>query len=381
MKETVSDKTTFLKVEKENAEDLLRLLRKEFKNVMVIDQKKKLLYEGEHVLFPLVESREVFRKISEKISKNLTFDFCIRKSIKNPKYAFKSLNDVLINKIPPEMLKFVPKSYDIIGNIAILEFDLNDRLHIEEINHFKKIVAEAIISINKAVKTVYEKKSEIKDLFRLRKLNLVAGIDIPETIYKENNCIFKLDIKKVYFTPRLVYERERIASSDIKINECIFDLFAGVGTFSIQIAKTHNVKVFSFDINPHAYNYLKENIKLNKLEGLIHPFNLDVRDLINPLNKIGNTLKNSADRIIMNLPELSLNYIDVACYLMKAQGGIIHIYQFCAKPNPIKKAINNIRKSLNHYGWSIDNIIKSKVVKAFSPKSDLIVVDLKIKPV
>lgn len=381
MKETANDKTTFLRIKKENAEDLLRLIHKEFKKILVIDRKKKILYEGEYVLFPLVDSREIIKKVSENISKSLTFDFCFRNGIINPKNKFKSINDVLINKISPKMLKFIPKSYDIIGNIAILEFDLIDRSNIEEISHFKKAVAEAVISINKAVKTVYEKKSEIKDIYRLRELNLISGIDIHETIYKENNCTFKLNVKNVYFTPRLVYERKRITSSDIKINENIFDLFAGVGTFSIQLAKIHNVKVFSFDINPHAYNYLKENIKLNKLEGLIYPYNLDIRDLINPTNKIGNSLKTSADRIIMNLPESSINYIDVACYLMKTQGGFIHIYQFCEKPNPIKKAINNIKKSLSRYGWSIDNIIKSKVVKAYSPKSDLIVVDLKIKPI
>ena len=81
----------------------------------------------------------------------------------------------------------------------------------------------------------------------------------------------------------------------------------------------------------------------------------------------------------MNLPEQSINFIDIACFLMKKTGGILHFYQFCEKPNPIEKGIEKLRIKLNKMGWYLEELINSKIVKPFSPKSDLIVIDAKIK--
>ncbi|MQK95284.1 methyltransferase, partial [Escherichia coli] len=92
-------------------------------------------------------------------------------------------------------------------------------------------------------------------------------------------CIFKLDISKVFFTPRLSAERIRIASM-VKPGETICDLFAGVGPFSIIIAKKNpNVKVHACDINPDAYKYLVENIRLNKVEDRVKAYFGDARKL------------------------------------------------------------------------------------------------------
>jgi tRNA G37 N-methylase Trm5 len=64
---------------------------------------------------------------------------------------------------------------------------------------------------------------------------------------------------------------------------------------------------------------------------------------------------------------------------MKKPSGILHFYQFSEKPNPIKKVTENLSASLKNRGWHIEEILNSKVVKPFSPKSDLIVIDSKIK--
>jgi tRNA (guanine37-N1)-methyltransferase len=156
-------------------------------------------------------------------------------------------------------------------------------------------------------------------------------------------------------------------------------MFAGVGPFSIQIAKKHKVMIHAFDINPYAYNYLCENISLNKLIGTITPHNLDINNLLNSNNEIGKSLKNKADRVIMNFPENSIKYLNVACYLMKKSGGILHNYQISTKPNSIKNAINKLDDNLRKNNWFIGQIITSKVVKPFSPKSDLVVIDLIIR--
>jgi tRNA (guanine37-N1)-methyltransferase len=313
------------------------------------------------------------------IENEIDFQIVSKEGVLNLNYKNKTLFEALEKEISPVNRELVPKSYDIIGHIAIIELDKINLSINEDLKFLKKKIAKALINVNKKIKTVYEKKSEIKGSYRLRELELLYGEDDSETIYRENNCIFKLDVKRMYFTPRLVYERRRIASSPINEYETIVDMFAGVGPFSIQIAKQHQVLIYAFDLNPHAFKYLKENIKLNNIKGKIFPYNIDVKNICCDTDDLGNMLHNQVDRIIMNLPESSLNFIDVVCYLMKKSGGILHIYQFCEKSDPMKKAIENLRTKLNGSNWSIEKIFECKVVKTYSPKSDLVVIDAAIK--
>ncbi|MCK4384232.1 MAG: class I SAM-dependent methyltransferase family protein, partial [Candidatus Lokiarchaeota archaeon] len=343
----------------------------------------KVKHEGAYVLFPLINDMERVKELIGEISNKLNFDIVSTIGIAEENYKYRSIEEVLVGKLPENILELVPKSYDIIGKIAIVEFDQINTIGGKNILSYKKKIAEALVSVNKSVETVYEKKSEVKGRYRLKELKVIYGDDNPETIHKENDCKFKLDVRNTYFTPRLVFERKRVSSivssSSFKKQETIVDMFTGVGPFSIQIAKNNDAKIYAFDVNPSAYKYLVDNIELNKLKGRVIAHNMDVKELLNLDSKLGNNLKHKIDRIIMNLPEQSINYIDIACFLMKKTGGILHFYQFCEKPNPIKKGIENLTTKLEDSRWQIEEILNSKVVKPFSPKSDLIVMDLKIK--
>jgi tRNA (guanine37-N1)-methyltransferase len=371
--------TQFLKIKKDHADEFLKLIKKKFSDVNIIDKRKKVIHSGSYVLFPLTKNIENVNKFIKSEVIDLKFEIIYTYGELDPNYKFRSLEEALVDEVPANIIELTPKSYDVIGKIAIIEFDQYNALNIDEISLYKKKVAEAIAKVNKGVETVYEKKSEVKGKYRLKDLQLIFGEDNPETIHKENNCTFKLDVKNTYFTPRLVFERKRLSLLKYAKKELIVDMFAGVGPFSIQIAKNNEVKVYSFDINPMAHKYLIENVKLNKLKGDISAHNIDVADLTDLSNELGINLKNYADRIIMNLPEQSINYIEIACFLMKKTGGILHFYQFCEKPDPIERGIENLRTKLTREGWLIEEIINSKIVKPFSPKSDLIVLDAKIK--
>ena len=124
---------------------------------------------------------------------------------------------------------------------------------------------------------------------------------------------------------------------------------------------------------------MRDNINLNKLKGEIIPNNLDIKNLLEPANRLGKSLMHKADRIIMNLPESSIKFVNAACYLMKKSGGVLHFYQFSEKPNPIEKTLKNLEDELRDLNWEIESIITSKIVKHYSPKSELVVIDLKIK--
>lgn len=369
----------YIKFKKADGQAFINFLKNRLKNTRFINHKFKILYENDNLLFPIINEQSLINRVTSLVDRKINFDLISREGVYNENYKYKTLQEALEDKLPERYSNLIPKSYDIIGHIALIEFDKFQSINKEKSNNYKEKIAEAISIINKNIKTVYEKKSQIKGKYRLRELSLLFGEDKPETIYKENDCVFKLNVKNTYFSPRLVFERHRIASSEIKDNELIIDLFAGVGTFSIQIAKKKNIKIYAFDTNSNAYEYLKENIKLNKLKGEIFPENIDVKKLLEAKNQLGQLLYNKASRIIMNLPEESINYIDIACFLMKESGGNLHFYQFSEKPNPLEKSIKKLERELTHLNWDIESIINSKIVKHYSPKSELVVVDLKIK--
>jgi len=378
---TGKNNTQFLKIKKKNAASFLKLIKNKFSDEVVIDKRKKVIQDGSYVLFPLIEKIANLNWLLESDVSNLNLEIIKGRGELDPNYKFHSVEEALLGEIPEDIIDIIPKSYDVIGKIAIIEFDQVSWLRIDKPLLYKKKVAEAIAKVNKGVETVYEKRSEVKGNYRLKDLEVIYGEDNPKTTHKENNCTFKLDVKNTYFTPRLVFERKRLSLLDFVKNEVIVDMFAGVGPISIQIAKNHDVKIYSFDINSVAYKYLIENIKSNKLRGEIFAHNIDITELTNSTNTLGTYLRNKVDRIIMNLPEQSINYLDTACFLMKESGGILHLYQFCEKPNAIEKGIENLRLTLKNNRWQIKKVINSKIVKSFSPKSDLIIVDAKIESI
>ena len=170
------------------------------------------------------------------------------------------LKSELKNILSPSDLNSVPRSYDVIGDIAVIKIPKNLKNKIKEIG-------KALINVNKHVKTVLWQTSPISGDFRTRTLRWIYGEKKFKTLYKESNCYFRVDLSKCYLSPRLFYERLRIANQ-IDEGETIVNMFAGVGCFSIIAAKQADIKkAYSIDINPSAFKYMKEkelNFKTTK---------------------------------------------------------------------------------------------------------------------
>ena len=173
----------------------------------------------------------------------------------------RSITELLKDKLSEEEIEELKKSFDIIGDVVIVEIPENLEVH-------KKEIGEATLQFTKR-KTVYMKKSAVQGVTRTRELELIAGEDNPITIHKEHGTRLKLDVKNVYFSPRLATERKRV-EEEAKDGEEILDMFAGIGPFPIVIAKEKNVNITAVDINEYAIKYLNENIKLNKLAPNAH---------------------------------------------------------------------------------------------------------------
>ncbi len=236
-----------------------------------------------------------------------------------------SFKELLKGKLTEEELKSMPRSFDIIGNkdksIAIVDIPL-------ELKEKEKLIAEAIIKKHKNVKTVIDKGSPRKGVYRTRDYRVILGDSNTEVMHIENGCKFLVDPTKAYFSPRESTERANV-SSKIKKTETVMVFFAGVGPFSIQIAKKAK-KVISIEINPDAVEYMKKNIVLNKTKNVV-PVLGDVKE--KAINFYA-----TCDRILMPLPETSMDYIEDAIKCCK-KNGIIHLYCFSSNDKAIKKEI------------------------------------------
>lgn len=279
-----------------------------------------------------------------------------------------TLRDTLSDKLEPWELKLLFKSYDIIGDIAIIRIP-------EPLRKRKELIAEAVLQTHKRVKTVLQQTSPVSNEFRLRRLEWAAGEKKTETVYKEYGCVFKVDLEKCYFSPRLSYERMRIAQG-VQPSEVVVNMFAGVGCYSILIAKHAKArKVYSIDLNPDAVRYMLENILLNKVQNQVVTIQGDAK------NVIQQTLKNKVDRVLMPLPERAYEYLDYALLALKPAGGWIHYYAFehAKKPeNPMEKAEAKVRKKLRNLNIDFEVPFR-RIVRDVGPNWFQIVLDIRIE--
>ena len=254
--------------------------------------------------------------------------------------ARKRLREKLSGSLSLEDLTHVYNSFDVIGDIAIVKMKKDNHANAE-------VVANKIMSIHKGLKSVFVQTSPILGDFRVRSLKLVAGENKTFTHYRESGCVFAVDVEKCYFSPRLLHERSRVADL-VKVGETVVNMFAGVGCFSIIIAKTvDQTKVFSIDVNPVAVQFMKENIRVNRVYGKVVPLLGDSKEIVKT------DLQSIADHVLMPLPEKALEYLPYALCSLKRQGGWIHYYDFqhaVGNENPTEKTKLKVAEKLDSLG-------------------------------
>jgi tRNA (guanine37-N1)-methyltransferase len=164
----------------------------------------------------------------------------------------------------------------------------------------------------------------------------------------------------------------RVASL-VQAGETVVDLFAGVGPFSVLIGKKNpKVKVYAVDINPEAVELLKVNVRVNRVENRVYPILGDANQVV------ATKLKGSADRVIMNLPETAIEFVDAACRAIKPQGGIIHFYAFVRSPDSIENQKLRFCDAVENAGWKVEAFLHAKSIRETAPYESQIVLDAKI---
>jgi len=231
-------------------------------------------------------------------------------------------------------------SFDIFGNITLVKFDKKTSAK------DKKRFATRLLHDNKSVTTILEKTRGFRGRLRKQETKYLSGIKTKEALYKENGCVFRFNIDSVYFSPRLSNERKEIAQK-IKKGDEVLVMFAGVGPYSIVIAKNSKTsKVYSNEINREANKYAMLNIELNKVKDKMILLNGNIKDVANKIKR-GLSVNNEKiplkfDAIVMPRPQSKESFLKEAFSLSK-KGTRVFYYDFCGvgKEKEIVEKIKN----------------------------------------
>jgi tRNA (guanine37-N1)-methyltransferase len=350
-----------LEIPKKQGENAIQLLTK----LKLLNRKLAPLTVDETLHLPLSRApqAEEQRQLDSALGKQI---------LSHEKFPSRSqtvgpLEEVLAQKLPSSIIPFVSKSFDIIGDIAIIELS-------RTAEPFEKNIAEALMRVHKNVKTVYSKSGPITDNQRLRPLHRILGAHRTETIHKELGCRFKIDISKAFFSPRLSTEHGRVAEQ-VREGECVVDMFAGVGPFSILIAKRLNsVQIHAIDANPEAAKLIEENARMNKVQDRIKVWSGDARVVVK------SNLSGIATRVIMNHPSQAREFLGPACEALRHDGGIVNYYTFAEGLDSESKARKEFAAALDNSGWKIEKSVTTRKVRGVAPMKWQVAVDAKLAP-
>jgi tRNA (guanine37-N1)-methyltransferase len=350
--------TISLKISKQQGEKALSLTSK----LGIIDKALEIGRDESNLFIPLIRKPNT----NDLSALNQLQDYQLATTIfaeKEP--PAKTLMQTLGDMLPPHLFASLPQSLDIVGDIAIIEIP-------PELKTYENIIGEAILKMHKNIRTVLEKAGAVGGTYRLREFNFMAGENKTKTVHREFGCQFHVDVAKSYFSPRLSHEHQRVASL-IERGETIVDLFAGVGPFSVLIAKRNSkVKIYAVDINPDAFEMLKVNVRVNRVENRVFPILGDSRQLA------AKKLKGLADRLIMNLPETAIEFVDVACQAIKPQGGIIHFYAFVRSPDSIENLKKRLSQVVEQNARKAQAFVYDKSIRETAPHQSQVVLDVRI---
>jgi len=263
---------------------------------------------------------------------------------------------------PADRLGFDP-SYERLGDVAIIDEDDPDRA---------REIADAIVDSDLPVRAVVDRASKVKGDLRVRDWTVVAGEDggdrpVTETVHREYGFEYRLDLSRVYFSPRLATERHRVTEG-VEAGEQAIDMFAGVGPFVVPMA-ARGATVVGVDLNPAAIEYLRENARRNGVADRVTAIEGDVRD-------VAADYAGWADRIVMNLPHSADEFLDSAVTLA-GDDCVVHYYDIQHEDDPFGPGERAIREAAAAEGYAIE-VLTRHVVRSYAPHELNVCLDVRL---
>ena len=327
----------FVKIPKAEAQ----LWQERLRAAGVLERGLKAQREGDLVHFP-VHDAEYLKKFNLETSLREVEEYPAPRGTE-------AVDEVL----PEELRPLMVRAYDRVGHILLLRLP-------EELAEYETALAQALLKAHKGVRTVAVDE-RVEGPYRVRKLKVIGGEPDLRTEHREFGLRFRMDLRKAYFSPRLASERDRVvqaakasssmesvpaspASTASKKGKRIVDMFAGVGPFAIGLARRGGAgRVIACDLNPDAVSDMETNIMLNRVESIVEPRLGDVAETL--------TERDWADRVVLNHPTASLDFLELAVGAAKQEAATLHLYVM-AERTEVEDGIlmTNIKERLAELG-------------------------------
>lgn len=195
------------------------------------------------------------------------------------------------------------------------------------------------------------------------------GVTDTSTIHIENGIQYKLDITKVMFAAGNGTERKRFGQMNAQ-DEVAIDMFAGIGYFSVPLAKHGNLsQLISIEKNPDSANLLRQNFQINKVDHLTLVLEGDNRI-------VGDEWIGKCDRVLMGYLPDAEPFIERALSFLKDGNGLIHYHYIAKKEESETIPHQHISKYTQGKNIIIHHI---ENVKSYAPQLYHYVADVEIQ--
>lgn len=254
----------------------------------------------------------------------------------------------------------LPSGYHLVGHVALLQLD-------KSVLEFASDIGQTTLEFDQRVRSVAIRTGPTLEIVRFPQYAVIAGTKKTETIHVENGIKFKLDPLRITFSGGNKNERI-LMSTATRPHETVVDMFACVGQFILNMCKRRDVNGIAIEVNPKAFDYLEENIIINKMQNRVNAILADCRDT---------DLQNLADRIVMGYLHNTTEYLPHAIRILSNRGGTIHMHLACPQ-REIQTICNTINTIMNRRGFRCD--IEVRFIKHYSPLIRHFVFDLTLSP-
>ncbi len=289
---------------------------------------------------------------------NKPFRFTGMKIMEAP---FNQIKKILASKLNEDHISCLPRKWEKIGNVLLIKYPPCLKGFEEQIG---KVYADVLNCV-----AVLDDVGGIAGVYRKPNVHFLYGVSETETVHTENGVRFKLDPQKIMFSSGNIHERLRMAYIS-NASEVVVDLFAGIGYFSIPMAKCSMPKeIIACEINPVAFEYLKQNIVLNKVAHIVTPVFGD-NQIVAP--------RHVADRVLLGYIHGTHCFLSVALSCLKPTGGVIHFHEVYPRKDIPSTPFAMIQKTAAHYQKQA-KLLEYHIIKSFAPGIFHVVLDVEIR--
>lgn len=232
-----------------------------------------------------------------------------------------TLKEALAQHLTAKQLDLVRTSFDVIGDVAIIEVPYG-------LKHKTKLIAQTLHTLLPKLRTIAVKEGGHRGKHRTQNLRVIVGDKNVETTHKENGVILHLNVQTCYYSPRMGTERMRIASQ-VKKGERILVVGSGIGPYPLVLAKhSPAVHITAVETNANAHAYAQKNLLANKLGSKITLAKADIARV---------NLDKTFDRIISVIPHKGVAIAKNILRFAK-KGTILQLYDFAPETDLHKPA-------------------------------------------